>query len=323
MRKLVIIGSGPAGYTAAIYAARAQLEPLVFTGSSAGGQLMLTSEVENFPGFPDGILGPDLMDALRRQAEKFGAQLVDEEVVGVDFRVRPFRVWSPSRQEEALSVIVATGASAKWLGLPGEQRLMGRGVSGCAVCDGYFFRGKEVVVVGGGDSAMEDALFLTKYASHVTIIHRRKEFRASKIMQRRALTHPKISVILDSVVEDVLGSKKVEGVVVRNLVTGERTNLKVDGLFVAIGHEPNTKLFRGQLELDEKGYIRVYDQSTRTNIEGVFAAGDVRDPRYRQAVTAAGDGCKAAMDAEKYLESLGDGLDREAQLTSLPNPTTS
>ncbi len=304
MRNLVIIGSGPAGYTAAIYAARAQLEPLVFTGSSPGGQLMLTSEVENFPGFPDGVLGPDFMDALRRQAEKFGAQIVDEEVVAVDFRVRPFKISTPSRVEEALSVIVATGASAKWLGLPGEQRLRGKGVSGCAVCDGYFFRGKEVVVVGGGDSAMEDALFLTKYASHVTVVHRRKEFRASKIMQRRVLTHPKISVILDSVVEDVVGTNKLEGVVVKNLVTGERTHLAVDGLFVAIGHEPNTKLFRGQLELDEKGYIRVYDQTTRTNIEGVFAAGDVRDPRYRQAVTAAGDGCKAAMDAEKYLESL-------------------
>lgn len=306
MRNLVIIGSGPAGYTASIYAARAQLEPLVFTGSSPGGQLMLTSEVENFPGFPDGVLGPDFMEALRRQAEKFGAQIVDEEVVGVDFSVRPFKISTNSRVEEALSVIVATGASAKWLGLPGEQRLRGKGVSGCAVCDGYFFRGKEVVVVGGGDSAMEDALFLTKYASHVTIVHRRREFRASKIMQRRALTHPKISVILDSVVEDIVGTNRLEGVIVKNLVTGERTHLPAAGLFVAIGHEPNTKLFRGQLELDEKGYIRVYDQTTRTNIKGVFAAGDVRDPHYRQAVTAAGDGCKAAMDAEKYLESLAE-----------------
>ena len=267
---------------------------------------MLTSEVENFPGFPDGVLGPDFMDALRRQAEKFGAQIVDEEVVGVDFNVHPFKISTNSRVEEALSVIVATGASAKWLGLPGEQRLRGKGVSGCAVCDGYFFRGRDVVVVGGGDSAMEDALFLTKYASHVTIVHRRREFRASKIMQRRVLTNPKISVILDSVVEDVLGTNKLEGVVVKNLVTGERTHLAVAGLFVAIGHEPNTKLFRGQLELGEKGYIRVYDQTTRTNVEGVFAAGDVRDPRYRQAVTAAGDGCKAAMDAEKYLESLAE-----------------
>jgi len=267
---------------------------------------MLTSEVENFPGFPDGVLGPDFMDALRRQAEKFGAQIVDEEVVGVDLRVHPFKISTNSRVEEALSVIVATGASAKWLGLPGEQRLRGKGVSGCAVCDGYFFRGRDVVVVGGGDSAMEDALFLTKYASHVTIVHRRREFRASKIMQRRVLTHPKINVIFDSVVEDVVGTNKLEGVVVKNLVTGERTHLAVAGLFVAIGHEPNTKLFRGQLELDEKGYIRVYDQTTRTNVEGVFAAGDVRDPRYRQAVTAAGDGCKAAMDAEKYLESLAE-----------------
>ncbi|PSN94439.1 thioredoxin-disulfide reductase [Candidatus Marsarchaeota G2 archaeon ECH_B_2] len=306
MRNLVIIGSGPAGYTAAIYAARAQLEPLIFTGSSPGGQLMLTSEVENFPGFPDGVLGPDFMDALRRQAEKFGAQIVDEEVVGVDLRVHPFKISTNSRVEEALSVIVATGASAKWLGLPGEQRLRGKGVSGCAVCDGYFFRGRDVVVVGGGDSAMEDALFLTKYASHVTIVHRRREFRASKIMQRRVLTNPKINVIFDSVVEDVVGTNKLEGVVVKNFVTGERTHLAVAGLFVAIGHEPNTKLFRGQLELGEKGYIRVYDQTTRTNVEGVFAAGDVRDPRYRQAVTAAGDGCKAAMDAEKYLESLAE-----------------
>ncbi len=304
MRKVVIIGSGPAGFTAAIYAARAQLEPLVYAGSAPGGQLMLTSEVENFPGFPEGILGPDFIAALRSQAERFGAQIVDEDVTRVDLRMRPFTLESQSGVERALSVIVATGASAKWLGVPGERRLMGKGVSGCAVCDGYFFRGKEVAVVGGGDSAMEDALFLTKYASHVTIIHRRDEFRASRIMLSRARANPKISFMVNTVVEDVLGANRVEGLVVKNTVTGERGHVRVDALFVAIGHEPNTKLFRGQLELDDKGYIKVYDHTTRTNIEGVFAAGDVRDPHYRQAVTAAGDGCKAAMDAERYLESM-------------------
>lgn len=298
----MIIGSGPAGFTAAIYAARAQLEPLVFAGSQPGGQLTITSEVENYPGFPEGILGPDLMQKFREQATKFGAEVVDEDVEKVDLRVNPFRVWSQRGVVEALSVIIATGASAKWLGLPGEKRLLGKGVSGCAVCDGYFFKQKDVVVVGGGDSAMEDALFLTKYANSVVVVHRRTELRASKIMQQRALSNPKISFIFDSAVIDVLGEKKVEAVLIKNLKTSETRTLKVDGLFVAIGHQPNTQLVSDQLELDERGYVRVYDQSTRTSIEGVFAAGDVRDPRYRQAVTAAGDGCRAAMDAEKYLE---------------------
>jgi thioredoxin reductase (NADPH) len=302
MRKLVIIGSGPAGFTAAIYAARAQLEPLVFAGSQPGGQLTITSEVENYPGFPDGILGPDLMQKFREQALRFGAEVVDEDVEKVDLHARPFKTWSQKGEVETLSVIIATGASAKWLGLPNEKRLLGKGVSGCAVCDGYFFKQKDVVVVGGGDSAMEDALFLSKYASSVVVVHRRNELRASKIMQQRALSNPKITFILDSTVVDVLGEKKVEAALIKNLRTGETQRLKIDGLFVAIGHQPNTQLISGQVELDEKGYVRVYDQSTRTSVEGVFAAGDVRDPRYRQAVTAAGDGCKAAMDAEKYLE---------------------
>lgn len=304
MEKLVIIGSGPAGYTAAIYASRANLSPIVFTGPEPGGQLTLTSEVENYPGFPEALLGPDLMDKFRSQAAKFGARIVDEQVSAVDFRSKPFRVDVAGKTFQSLSVIIATGASAKWLGLPNEQRLRGKGVSGCAVCDAYFFKGKEVVVVGGGDSAMEDSLYLTKHVSHVTLVHRRSSFRASKIMQQRVLSNPKISVVYDTVVEDVLGERKVEAVKLRNVETGEESTLKTDGVFVAIGHQPNTEIFRGQIELDDKGYIRVFDDTTRTNVPGVFAAGDVRDHVYRQAVTAAGDGCKAAMDAERYLEAL-------------------
>lgn len=306
MRKLIIIGSGAAGYTAAIYASRAQLEPLLLAGAERGGQLALTSDVENYPGFPEGILGPDLMEKFRDQAIKFGTEIVDDAATRVQLRSHPFVVEWASGREEASSVIVATGASAKWLGLPNEQRLRGKGVSGCAVCDGFFFKGKDVVVVGGGDSAMEDSLYLTKFANHVTLVHRRNEFRASKIMQERVRKSPKISIIYDSEVVDVHGASKVEGVSVKSRKTGEVRVIAAQGLFVAIGHEPNTELFRGQLELDEKGYIRTFGPTTATNIPGVFAAGDVRDFRYRQAVTAAGDGCRAALDAEKFLQELSE-----------------
>lgn len=302
-RKLIIIGSGPAGLTAAIYAARADLQPLVIAGRMAGGQLMLTSEVENFPGFPEGILGPELMDRMRRQAARFGAEFLDEDVTSVDFLVHPFRVCVEDREFRALAVIVASGASARWLGLPSEQRLIGRGVSSCATCDGFFFRGKEVCVVGGGDTAMEEALFLTKFATKVTVIHRRHELRASKILQERAFRNPKIAFVWDSVVTEILGTDHVEGVRIRNVKTGAESELRCDGVFIAIGYTPNTSLFAGQLELDERGYIKVYDE-TRTSIPGVFAAGDVADYRYRQAITAAGSGCKAAMDAEVFLEGV-------------------
>ena|SRR5579884_676153 len=303
VRNVVILGSGPAGLTAAIYAARADLQPLVIAGRQAGGQLMLTSEVENFPGFPEGIMGPELMDRMRRQAERFGAEFIDEDATGVDFRNTPLAVMTEGERFEARAVIVATGASARWLGLPSEARLMGRGVSSCATCDGFFFRGKDVAVVGGGDTAMEEALFLTKFATSVTVIHRRHELRASKIMQDRALQHPKIRFVWDSVVRDVLGTDHVEGVVAENLKTKERVEIPVQGLFVAIGYNPNTEIFRGQLDLDERGYVKIYDGS-RTNVEGVFVAGDVEDYHYRQAVTAAGAGCRAAMDAEVFLEGV-------------------
>ncbi|MEM3671148.1 MAG: thioredoxin-disulfide reductase [Thermoprotei archaeon] len=315
MEKLVIIGSGPAGYTAAVYAARAQLSPLVYSGSQPGGQLMLTSEVENYPGFPDGLLGPELMERMRAQAAKFGARFVDEDVVSIDLRSDPFVIEGSSKKIEAQAIIYATGASAKWLGLPNEQRLRGKGVSGCAVCDGFFFKGKNVIVVGGGDSAMEDSLFLTKFAQHVTLVHRRDRFRASKIMAQRVLSNEKISVEYNTVVSDVIGDSKVEAVVLEDVLTGRRRTVQADGLFLAIGHEPNTSLLKGQIELDEKGYIKVYDETTRTNVPGFFAAGDVRDHRYRQAVTAAGDGCKAAMDAEKYLEEKAHN---EATAQSIP-----
>lgn len=303
VRNVVILGSGPAGLTAAIYAARADLQPLVIAGRQAGGQLMLTSEVENFPGFPEGIMGPELMDRMRRQAERFGAEFVDEDATAVDFRGAPLAVMTEGARHEARAVIVATGASARWLGLASEARLMGRGVSSCATCDGFFFRGKDVAVVGGGDTAMEEALFLTKFATSVTVIHRRHELRASKIMQDRALQHPKIRFVWDSVVRDVLGADHVEGVVTENLKTKERSEIPVQGLFVAIGYNPNTEIFRGQLELDERGYVKIYDGS-RTNVEGVFVAGDVEDYHYRQAITAAGAGCRAAMDAEVFLEGV-------------------
>jgi thioredoxin reductase (NADPH) len=301
--KVIIIGSGPAGLTAAIYAARASLAPIVFAGHMYGGQLMLTTEVENFPGFPEGIMGPDLMDNFRKQAERFGSQIHNEDVTRVDLAQRPFRVWAGDAEYSADSVIVATGASARWLDIPGEARLRGRGVSTCATCDGAFFRERHIVVVGGGDSAMEEALFLTRFGSKVTVIHRRESLRASKIMAERALAHPKISFIWNTAVEEVLGEEKTHALILRNLVTNERSELDADAMFIAIGHDPNTGIFKGQLDLDDAGYIKSSDGVT-TNIAGVFVGGDVQDIRYKQAITAAGLGCKASLEAEKYLESL-------------------
>ncbi len=300
VRELIIIGGGPAGYTAAIYAARAELKPLVIAGYEAGGQLMLTNEVENFPGFPTGIMGPELMERMRRQAERFGAEIQNFNATKVDFSKRPFKIETDWGEYYAKAVIIATGASAKWLGLENEQRLIGRGVSSCATCDGAFFKDKKVAVVGGGDSAMEDALFLTRYASSVTVIHRRDQLRASKIMQQRAFANDKINFIWNSVVVDVLGKDKVEGIKIKNVKTGEESILEIDGLFIAIGHKPNTELFKGWIEMNEIGYI-IPKKYTMTNVEGVFAAGDVADPRYRQAITAAGMGAQAAIDAERWL----------------------
>ena len=297
---VIIIGSGPAGLTAAIYAGRALVRTLVVAGRTSGGQLMLTSDVENFPGFADAVQGPTLMMDMRKQAERFGAKITDEDVESVDFSGRTLKVTVGSQVHNVKTVIIATGSSAKWLGLPSETKLRGKGVSGCATCDGYFFRGKRVVVVGGGDTAIEEALFLTKYATEVVVVHRRAELRASKISQRRALSNSKIRFVWNSVVEDVLGESRVEGVKIRDVKTGELSIIRCDGLFVAIGHQPNTKIFERQIALDEKGYI--ISQGTQTSVSGVFVAGDVRDYRYRQAVTAAGEGCKAAMDAVAYLE---------------------
>jgi thioredoxin reductase (NADPH) len=300
--KVIIIGSGPAGLTAAIYAARADLNPLMFEGSQAGGQLMLTTEVENFPGFSDGILGPDLMDQMRKQAERFETRIETVDVTRVDFSARPLKVWVGADEHQTQAVIVSTGASARWLGIPGEDRLRGRGVSACATCDGFFFRDREIVVVGGGDSAMEEALFLTKFASRVTIIHRRDEFRASAIMAKRVMEHPKVEVIWDSVVEEMLGGDELTGIRIRNVRTDSTAEMSTEGLFVAIGHSPNTEVFRGQLEMDDVGYLTLRgDGSTATSVDGVFAAGDVADPTYRQAITAAGTGCQAAIDVERWL----------------------
>lgn len=302
---VLIIGSGPAGYTAAIYAARANLRTLVLQGDQLGGQLMITSEVENYPGFEEGVIGPELMDKFEKQARRFGAEMVPQDVVKVDFSSRPFSVWTYNKQYQGNAVIVATGASAKWLGLPNEQRLQGRGVSGCATCDGFFFRDKEIAVVGGGDTAMEEALFLTRYASRVHLLHRRDSLRASKIMRQRVETNPKIVVHYSTAVEDVLGESAVEGVKLRNTQTGEISEITVQGLFIAIGHQPNTELFKGVLDMDEVGYLKP-TVNTMTNVPGIFLAGDVADSRYRQAVTAAGEGCRAAIDVERWLESQGE-----------------
>ncbi len=299
--QVLIIGSGPAGLTAAVYAARADLKPLMIEGFQRGGQLMLTTDVENYPGFPDGIMGPELMEQFRKQAERFGTRIISSDVTAVDFSERPFKVWVGEDLYEAESVIISTGASARWLDVPGEEKLRGYGVSACATCDGFFFRDKEIAVVGGGDSAMEEALFLTKFASKVTIIHRRDEFRASKIMARRALEHDKIEVAWNTVVEEILGEDSVTGARVRNVQTDEISDMPLDGIFMAIGHDPNTAVFGDQVALDEAGYI-LPEAKTMTSVEGVFAAGDVVDTVYRQAITAAGMGCQAAIDAERWLE---------------------
>ena len=311
VREIIVIGGGPAAYTAALYSARANLNPLVIEGFAWGGQLMITSDVENYPGYPDGVLGPEMMQDLRRQAERFGTEFLTDDVTKVDFSERPFRVWVGDDEYRAEAIVVSTGANARQLGLGSEKRLQGRGVSYCAVCDAAFFKEKEIVVVGGGDSAMEEATFLAKFASKVTVIHRRESFRASPIMVDRARSNDKIEFLLDSVVEEVLGEETVTGVVVRNLMTNERTELPADGFFVAIGHDPNTALFRGQLDMDEAGYIDTKGKTTETNVEGVFAAGDVQDHVYRQAVTAAGSGCMAALDAEHFLAAQ-EGRPEEA-----------
>jgi thioredoxin reductase (NADPH) len=305
-RNIIIIGSGPAGLTAAIYASRANLNPLIFEGIQPGGQLTITTEVENFPGFEHGIQGPELMDVMRKQAQRFGAESQFKIVSKVDFSQRPFKVWVDETLYTADAVIVSTGASAKWLGLESEKQFSGYGVSACATCDGFFFRNQEVYVVGGGDTAMEEASFLTKFASKLTLVHRRNEFRASKVMQDRVLNNPKVSVEWDSAVEEVLGTvendkKKMTGLRLKNLKTGAVKEVKADGLFLAIGHKPNTEIFKGILDMHENGYLKVQAGSTKTNIEGVFAAGDVADQYYRQAITAAGSGCMAAIDAERWL----------------------
>jgi thioredoxin reductase (NADPH) len=306
VRNAIVIGSGPAGYTAALYAARANLEPLVLRGLDAGGQLMLTTEVENYPGFADAVMGPELMEQMEKQAARFGAELLPVHVTRVDLSERPFGVWAGDQEFRAKTVIVSTGATAKWLGVPGEEQLRGRGVSACATCDGFFFRERELVVVGGGDTAMEEATFLTKFASKVTIVHRRDEFRASKVMAERALSNPKVDVVWNTTVEEILGEGAVTGVRLRDVVSGKERTFAADGVFMAIGHTPNTALFEGQLDL-ENGYIQVQEPRTATSVPGVFAAGDVTDTIYRQAVTAAGQGCKAAIDAERFLEAEAHG----------------
>jgi thioredoxin reductase (NADPH) len=305
-REVIIIGSGPAGLTAAIYTARANLHPLVIEGIGAGGQLMLTTDVENYPGFPNGILGPELMAQFREQAVRFGAEFVTANADRVDFSSDPKRVWVHDVEYAAHSIIISTGAEARMLGLDSEKGLLGHGVSTCATCDGFFFRGHEIAVVGGGDSALEEATFLTRFADKVTVIHRRKELRGSKIMQDRAFANPKIEFRWNSVVEEVKGDGRLESIVLRDIETGATDDLAVTGMFVAIGHDPITGLFKGQLELDAEGYIVTQPGSARTSVEGVYAGGDVQDRTYRQAITAAGSGCMAALEAERYIEALGD-----------------
>jgi len=305
IEKVVIIGSGPAGYTAALYAARAALKPLVIAGTVPnlpGGQLMITTDIENFPGFPKGIAGPELMDLLKQQAERFGSRVLDENALDVDFSQRPFRIKHDGAETRAESVIVATGASAIWTGAKGETTYQNRGVSACATCDGFFFRGLDVLVVGGGDTAMEEATYLTNHARKVTVVHRRDALRASKVMQDRARNNPKIGFLWDSVVEEIVGDgKKMQGAMLKNVKTGATSRVEAQGLFVAIGHKPNTEIFAGKLALDEKGYVKTSPGTTRTSVEGVFAAGDVQDSVYRQAITAAGTGCMAAIEAERFL----------------------
>lgn len=305
-RKVIIIGTGPAGYTAAVYAARANLKPLIFAGPEPGGQLTLTTHVENYPGFPEGILGPDLMEAMKKQAERFGAELIYDAVTKVNFRTHPFEMFVGNDKFTSDTVIISTGASAQLLGLESEKKLLGHGVSTCATCDGAFFRNQEVAVIGGGDTAMEDSTFITKFASKVSIIHRRDTLRASKIMQERAMKNPKIQFIWNSTIDEIHDPEKgtVTGVTLRDVKTGKKSDLAVSGVFVAIGHKPNTEIFKGQIDMDEQGYI-LHHKRTMTNIDGVFAAGDVVDHYYRQAITAAGMGCQAAMDVEKYLEAKG------------------
>jgi thioredoxin reductase (NADPH) len=314
VRELIIIGGGPAGYTAALYAARANLRPLVIEGFNWGGQLMITSDVENYPGYPDGVMGPEMMAEFRRQAERFGADFITDDVTRVDLAERPFGMWVEKEEYRAKTVVVATGASARWLGIDGERQFQGRGVSACATCDGAFFKEKELIVVGGGDTAMEEAAFLTRYASKVTVVHRRDEFRASPIMLDRARANPKIAFVTNAVVEDIIGGTSVEGVVLRDPRTDETSELRADGVFVAIGHDPNTALFLDQLDHEETGYLVTKPGTTETNIPGVFAAGDVQDHTYRQAVTAAGSGCMAALDAERFLAAEESSAD--------PVPTT-
>ena len=305
MRNVVIIGSGPAGYTAALYTARANLSPVLVEGLQVGGQLSITTEVDNFPGFPEGVMGPELMEAMKKQAARFGTEFLPNLITKVDFSARPFRLYTDDQTIEATAVIICSGASARMIGLDSERKLVGYGVSTCATCDGYFFRGKEIVVVGGGDSAMEEATFLTKFASKVTIIHRRDKLRASKIMQDRAFKNPKIEFVWDTVVDEIhdVETKNVTSIKLTNLKTKEVRDFKCAGVFVAIGHDPNTQIFKGQIEMDDNGYILTHD-GTKTSVPGVFAAGDVQDHVYRQAISAAGSACMAAIDAERYLEGL-------------------